>query len=433
MKISRLFIFILVALFMVAGLSSTTAQSDISGTVNFYFLDDRPESRENWERIIAGFNVTYPNVTVNLIGGPATEGWDGYAQSAARAVAGGEQLDMIWVAVEGVQLLADLGAIQPLDEYIARDQEAVQDLLDDVDPSLIEPFIIDGQQYLLPYSWNSMLIYYNTARLEEAGLQPPPDDWTWDDFLEYAQALTEDTDGDGANDRYGYDIGMGPFGLSAWFASNNSASYLSPDLCAAQFNSPEVIETLEFLHSLVYEHQVSPTPGSVANLNEQFANGDVAMFGAGRWMVGLFMDMGFDDYDIAYWPGNPTSGTVVGVDGYAMMSSTQNPDATWEMIKYLTSEDVQQTLVGAADAPASNVPARQSAAEGLLNFPPEHAERFYGSLSFGNGAVMVPSPANFPEVNSVLDRYTTLIFANEMPVQEAMEAAQTELSSMSCG
>lgn len=423
---------LLVLLLLVAFVVPVSGQDNVSGEVNFFFLDDRPESRDNWAAIVAGFNETFPNVTVNLIGGPATEGWDGYAQAAARSIAGGQPLDVIYVAVEGVATLVDLGVLTPLNEYISRDQAEVDELLNDVDPALIEPFIIDGSQYLLPHSWNSMLMYYNTARFAEAGLEPPADDWTWDDFLVAAQALTEDTDGDGQPNRYGYDIGGGPFGLEPWFASNGG-SFMSGDWCNAQLNSPEVVGAFEFLSSLVYEHGVSPTPGSTANLFEQFQNGDISMFGAGRWMVGIFMGMDFSDYDIAYWPGNPSSGTVVGVDGYAMFSTTQNPDATWEFIKYLTSESVQQTLVGADDAPASNVPARRSVAEALLNFPPDHAERFYGSLSFGHGANMLPSPKNASDVYGALGRASTNIFSGEVSVEDALNAAQSEITSSSCG
>jgi len=407
------------------------AQTDFSGEINFYYLDDRPESRTNWEMIVAGFNETYPNVTVNLIGGPATEGWDGYAQGAARSIAGGQSLDLIYVAVEGVATLVDLGVLRSLNDYIAADQEAVANLMDDVDPALVEPFIIEGNQYLLPHSWNSMLMYYNTARFDEAGIEAPAEDWTWEDFLAAAQALTEDTDGDSVPNRYGFDIGGGPFGLEPWFASNGG-SFMSEDWCTPLLNSPEVVETFDFLRSLVYDYQVAPTPGSTANLFEQFQNGDISMFAAGRWMVGIFMAADFDDYDIAYMPGNPDSGTVVGVDGYAMFNSTQNADATWEFIKYLTSESVQQTLVGAEDAPASNVPARRSVASALENFPPDHADRFYGSLSFGNGANMLPSPKNASDVYGALGRAFTNIFSGEVSVEDALNAAQSEITSSGC-
>src|SRR5690606_12240898 len=75
---------------------------------------------------------------------------------------------------------------------------------EDVPEVLLEANRVDGALYGMPYSWNNMVIYYNTARFEEAGLEPPSPDWTRDEFLEIAQALTVDEDGDGTPERYGY-------------------------------------------------------------------------------------------------------------------------------------------------------------------------------------------------------------------------------------
>ena len=50
---------------------------------------------------------------------------------------------------------------------------------------------------------------FNVQMLEDANLEDPRDlwergEWTWDKFIEYCQVLTQDTDGDGQNDQYGF-------------------------------------------------------------------------------------------------------------------------------------------------------------------------------------------------------------------------------------
>ena len=56
---------------------------------------------------------------------------------------------------------------------------------------------------------NTYPLMFNLQLLEDANLEDPRDlyergEWTWDKFLEYCQALTKDTDGDGVNDQYGF-------------------------------------------------------------------------------------------------------------------------------------------------------------------------------------------------------------------------------------
>ena len=56
---------------------------------------------------------------------------------------------------------------------------------------------------------NTYPLMFNKQLLEDANLEDPRDlyergEWTWDKFIEYCQALTKDTDGDGVNDQYGF-------------------------------------------------------------------------------------------------------------------------------------------------------------------------------------------------------------------------------------
>ena len=64
----------------------------------------------------------------------------------------------------------------------------------------------------------------------------------------------------------------------------------------------------------------------------------------------------------------------------------------------------------------------------LSQFPPEHYQHFYGSLD-GN-VELVTSPPRFNELESIFIRYVDLVMANEMTVEDAMNAAQTELMSV---
>ena len=396
--------------------------------LTFVFWNWGADAQPGWEKIFTEFEAGHPDITVNLL---PVEGvnWGEYLEGTATLIAGGERPDAMWVATEGVRLLVDLELALPLDDFIAADEEALAEFFADVEPAMVDAFNVDGRQYMLPYSWNSMVIYYNTARLAEVGLEPPTANWTRDDFLAMAQALTVDEDGDGRPEKYGFAWANDGLFYSAipWIFANGG-NILTEDYCDTQLLSPEVTEALQFMYDMIYEYKVAPDPMGQSDIYNLFQVGDIAMFGAGRWPLANIIPAGFTDFDIQLWPGNPDRTTEFGIDGFPILATTQYPEEAWELVKFLTGASVQEGLVGSEEAPVTNIPARRSVAERLDEFPPANAGAFYESLA--GPAQLVPAPARFNEMENIFLRYTGLIFADEMTVEDAMQAATDEMATV---
>ena len=143
---------------------------------------------------------------------------------------------------EGVQLTIRRNLVVPLDEFI--NSAEAKELLTDIDPALLKGFTVDGKLYLLPEEWNNMVIYYNTKVFKEAGITPPPDNWTWDDFLTLAKRLTS---GEGPDKRFGFGIPFFFFGLSPFWYSNETA-VLKEDLKESNLSDPKFLESVQFIH-----------------------------------------------------------------------------------------------------------------------------------------------------------------------------------------
>jgi len=397
-----------------------------SGTIKFAFWNNGPDAQPGWEKIIAEFNKQDPDIQVTLVSATGNN-WGEYLDGVATLIAGGEKPDLMWVATEGVQLLVNqLKIAVPLDDYMAKDKDALKDYLTDVNPQLLKAFQVGGKQYELPYSWNPMVIYYNKTRLKDAGLEPPKANWTRDDFLKYAQALT-------TNGKYGYAFDNSGVFVSAmpWIYANGGA-IVSDDFCKPTVTDPKVEDALQFMQDLIYKYKVSPAPTPLNTLFQSLQTGDVAMIGVGRWALPALYSAKFNDYDIVEWPGNPNQLTEFGIDGFPMLNTGTNPDAAWEFIKFMTNKEVEERLLGTVDSPLGNVPARKSVADEMSKFPPANGLLFYNVLN--SPAKLVPAPPRFNQMESIFIRYTGSIFANESTVSDAMTAAQNELQSVvKCG
>lgn len=379
--------------------------------------------KELWDGMITTFQEQNPNIKITYSPIPGSS-WGEYFDKLATLIAGGNAPDVVRVAIEGTRLFVSRGLPIPLDDYMEGDPE-IDEFLADVNEQLITPFQIDGSTWELPFDWNNMVMYYNTAMYEEAGLEAPAEDWTWDQWLENAKALTQD----GVNDpRFGFGTAVQYFaGVMPWIF-NAGGSLLSDDWSESRIDSPEVQEAVDFMRALIWEHRVAPqAPADHNEILNLAASGSIAMWGGGRWPVLTLTQAGFEDFDVQHWPGNARQLTEFGVGGFPILKSTENPDEAWTWLKYLTSVEAFEVITRLGQS----IPARRSVANSKLMFelPPNNAGIFYDSID-KREAEAVPSPAPYNEVESVVRRYLGQILANEIETAEALSAAHEEVSSI---
>lgn len=371
-------------------------------------------SLERSQEMLSGINL---EVNAN---GWGNGGWDGYSDTLLTRIAGGEQIDVIMIAIEGLGLLADKNVLVPLDDFLASDTAAAEVLESDVHPTLREMLQVNGQQMEYPFSWNNMVLYYNTAVFEEEGIEPPSTDWTWDDFLETCLKVSRVSGG--ADDRFAYSFwGSGMFGMAAWYF-NNDTSPLTEDWSASNLMDPKVAETLQFLADLILEHRVAPNPEGWDEW-AQFHAGNLVMRTCGRWCISGSLEADFNTYDIQYQPHlNGPLKTVAGTDGWGISTSSKVPQEAWEVVKLLSGPEASLDMVTLG----GNIPALRSVAEmpEFTEYGPANTALFYESLDY---AATVPSPRNFNIIEPILNRHYASIWNGERTVEEALNAAQEEL------
>lgn len=391
----------------------TPPPSDITATLTIANWGD-PQDQATYKGVAERFKAKYPNVTVVDNFTPITT-WSEYINKIVAQVAAGQAPDIISTGVEGVRLGIANNLFRPLDDYVANDP-AITPIVADIDSRLFDGLSQDGQLYLFPGPWNGMLIYYNTKMFKDAGIDPPSNDWTWDDFLEIAKKLTT---GEGDNKVFGFVLPWFNFGLSPWFFTNGTQP-LNDDWTASNLTDPKMAEAAAWVRDLVTVHGVAPQPKG-ADPYQLFPAGKAAMTGAGHWVVGPFKNAGFTDFDVVQWPQNKAKSTTYGPSGYGIYPGSQNADLAWEYIKELESDATMQAWVaqGAAN------PARKSFAESpdFLSFPP-NAKEYYGLIDYGK---VVNAPTVFNVLEPATMRAMDSIMAGEDPAA-ALAKADKEVS-----
>lgn len=162
--------------------------------------------------------------------------------------------------------------------------------------------------------WPVGVMFWNKSMFEREGLPSIYDDffdgnWTWDKMREYAEALTQDTDGDGVTDQWGL---SGTNLLSAIVYSNGGQTIDTSDPMNPEFAllSDEALEAYQFVQEMANIDQtveLNPEGAEWDYAKTQFANGNVGMFSGQWWMVDSILEVSADEYGVVLFPKGPNA------------------------------------------------------------------------------------------------------------------------------
>ncbi|WP_342421601.1 extracellular solute-binding protein [Paenibacillus sp. FSL E2-0178] len=234
---------------------------------------------DNWDVVIAEFEKTHPNIKVEFASAEDNNSNEFY-KKLDLAVAGGDDLDIIMFSnMTYLSQRAGLGMIEPLDEYLATDGINYTD-------EYTSDTRIDGKVYGLPGKSSQGLVIINENHLKEAGLELPKD-WTWDQYMEYAKAMTTK---EGDKTRYGtYFHSWIQYGyLVQNFGQSVNANLTTDDGKKANIDNPFMRKSLEL--RLQGEAEGSATPYSEVvsqklNYRPQYFNQDTSMLVTGSFLI----------------------------------------------------------------------------------------------------------------------------------------------------
>lgn len=361
----------------------------------------------------------YPNVEVELIYIPSD-----YDQKVLTMIAGGTPPDIMQVA-EGVHAFSDRGQIIALNDYIADygiDMAARYG-------SLAGLYARHDNIYAVPDRGGAMIVYYNKAMFDAAGVAYPTAEWDWADMLDAAQKLTI---------REGDEVKQWGFAAGGWwpwwmsFIYQNGGRILDAD-GQPVVNSPEVAEALQFYVDLMYQYHVAPTPEDYANAglsfgqpDPLFSQGKVAFELTGFWLIGSLKDIPELSWDIApVWQHKERATAAFG-SGLAITKDCKNPDEAFAVVEFLTGAEGQRPIMEMGqDAPTHL---------DLLNSEEWLSGQYIGvEINMGTFAESAPAifvPPLEPEWNEILqifDDHLGEVWLNNRSVGDALDQIQSDL------
>jgi multiple sugar transport system substrate-binding protein len=325
----RYFVTILIIAMLIIGVVPLVAQNGpaIITISTWAGVDEAAELQEILDEINEG------NERFQIVHEPIPA--DYYTQVQTQ-IAAGTGPDMYWIDQDNMALASE-GVFLGLSECLADAEPNTAGDLSDYYPGILAVNEHDGEIYGLPWIAQPVVTYFNRGLFDAAELDYPTADWTWDDLVEMATALTQDTDGDGQTDQWGFiNNGWPPPFIFVWQAGGE---LISEDFTEAPIDSPEFLEGFEFWLNTAFNPEMSPSREIIAE------QGFGEMFKAGR--IALFMGGAADDLDrvegldvgVVPVPAHPETGiqtTFAWNASTAISANTQHPELACEALVAVT-------------------------------------------------------------------------------------------------
>lgn len=263
------------------------------------------------------------------------------------------------------------GAVLPLDEF-----EGFDELVDEYMPGAMEPFYWNGHYWGLPNSQNFYVMFYRTDVFDELGLEPPT---TWDELLLVAETLQRNNMNIGlpytSLDAYqSVSTGIGGTTIFPTLLLQSGVGLYTEDRLTTTLDTPGALSAFKRWTSLYTQYgfplykddfnrfRSGEMPLVITNYTFYSQLKTAAPDIRNLWAMALIPGTVQED-------GSVNHATAASGTAGLILSTTEEPDASWEFLRWWNSSETQiaygQQIENVLGAAGRYNPANVQAMEGL--------------------------------------------------------------------
>jgi multiple sugar transport system substrate-binding protein len=259
-KFIKIAVLLVIALMVLPQMPATARQDKV--TITFWHMEQPPYRVERFQMLIDEFNAANPDIEVKQ----EPQSWGDIYAKAPAAIAAGNAPELLFAIPDFTPILKDLGAVQPVEDFVAE-----MDAAHKFYPAAVAPYTYDGHTWAVPI-WNmAHSLWYRPSVFQEAGVEVPT---TWDEWLAAVEKLTKEGQ---------YGIGL-PANKQLYtdqtvydLMINAGADEIYNSDGTLRFNNPQTVEAFDMYNKL-YKFSPADSPGWMWGEAEAcFANRSCAM------------------------------------------------------------------------------------------------------------------------------------------------------------
>lgn len=340
-----------------------------------------------------------------------------YNAALFNALSAGTAGDIIYIPVETAPGIIATGRVLPLNDLVDTSPFI---------PTLVDAYTIDGNIYGIAKDFNTLAVFYNIDLFDEAGVDYPDENDTWETFAEKLRGVAAlDSEVVGACFPAGYDR-FGAFAHATGWQPFDEAG--ESDLLDENF-----VEAVRWYTDLVREGvAIQPSDIGQGWTGGCFATDNVGVAIEGAWILGFLRNEAPNlQFGTTFMPIGPSGerGNFLYTVAYGINADSPNREEAIRVLEALTSPEAQQWVLEQGLA----IPSRSELADNPFfeeGTPEAEANRivFEGAnegnvlgFQFGNIGTDWMTP-----INAALGA----IMTGQSDVDAALLQAQNELNNL---
>ncbi len=371
--------------------------------------------QEVYRKMIDAFEAKYPNIKVDHEEVP----WGGYHDKLLTRMVGGTAQDTFTVSWAFFVDYAKSGQLYSLAEMIKKDAAEVD--MDDFHAGGRAHGNYDGVQYGLPWLVGGNPLFINEELFDDAGLARPDKSWTYyDQFVEAAQKLTKDTDGDGKSDQFGY-AGVNGWQFWAGLIFGEGGQFYNDDYTAFVLDDQPARTAFQFVVDLVNKYKVAPNPAAEDSGAPLFFAGKQAMRSSPFPTVATLrknVTFKWGAYDLP--KGSVKRTSPGGTLPLCISKDTKHVEAAWTFVKFMTSTEMQALLANNGMSPPSRKSSKPLIEDPIYKFFTEIAENYQTPMT----------NRLFQQINQVIRPEIDLLLSGKKTVDQSVTDMNNQLNKV---
>lgn len=323
----------------------TAAAGTADGPVEITFTVWDYETTDYWKVLVEAFEKANPDIKVNVTDIGGTD----YDTKIPVLLSSGDTSDVITIKSMPIYTsLVEKNQLMPLDEMVTASGL-------DMAPyrGADEGIKIGGKLYGLPFRNDYYLLYYNKTLFDNAGIDYPSNDMTWDEYRELAKKLTT---GEGNDKVYGAYLHTWPGSFYRWGmdAEHSMASgnydFLKP--------SYELFLGMQNDDKSIMDYGTLKT-GNI-HYSGPFYKEQVAMEPMGTWFANLIINtknkgetnVNWGAAKAPHFEGQDPNVAVSNPTPIAINKNAAHPEEAWKFVQFMCAETGADILSSLGTLPA---------------------------------------------------------------------------------
>ncbi|WP_022873065.1 ABC transporter substrate-binding protein [Nesterenkonia alba] len=375
------------------------------------------ERHQATEEIIELFEAEHPHISVSGEYGD----WDGYWDQLATQAAAGDLPDVVQMELRYMREYFDNEQFIPLEDV---DVSSIPE-------SVLEGGMIEGDLYGVPTGSTVASIIANRDVFDEAGVEFPDDStWTWDDFREITQQISDNSEA------YGMSRPFGDFGFEVWLRQHAGKDIVTDD-GDLDLEPEDAVPYFDMLLEMTESGAMPPAAQAaeergIAQEQSMVLTDQAAMHV--EWYTGA-SGAGTEEVDVLpiRFPtltGNAEDGELFYKPAmfYSVASGSDHPEEAQLFVDFMMNSEEVAAINGHDRGVPANVDLQEAAAAELDEDEQLIAE-FHSSLEDEVSDNPPIPPEGFGSVQGIIFRYEEEVIFERLSSEEAAEQMVAEIEA----